>query len=300
MEKLFQKAWGRFKKTFLRYFLTLLLGIGVIILASLGFLILAGLFFLVYIIAGKLVFVGGLLAFIFVIALIIGMWYLSAWIQLATLTAIIDNKVKDVTQCYKKTRPLVPGFIVYSLLSSLFMIGLLYTNIFFFIPFILWSVWGWFATIAFVNGHRGGLTPLWYSRNKVRNNFWKVLGYVLLLNLAVWLLAFVLAQISDVFSYFNFLISFIFSPFILAFMYELYQSLPKPKKHEPSTAWIVLSVVGWILTPVVLFFIFMNIAKNPNITEQLNSSKNYEKMLQQFNQNGNNSQFDYDIDSQTN
>jgi len=300
MEQIFQKAWVRFKKSFLRYFLVFILGFGASILSILGYSLLAGLFFLVYYLAGKLVFVGGLLVFVYLVLFILGMWYLSSWIQLATIVAILDQKVTDVTQCYKKTRSSIFDFIIFSLLNGLFILGLLYTNVFFFIPYILWAIWSTFAKIAFIEGHRGGLTPLWYSRAKVRGNFWKVLSYLMVLNLAIYLLTFFLSQLNDVFSYLNILIWFVFAPFVISFTVELYKSLPTPKKYKPSTAWIILSVIGWVLTPVLLFFVFSSVLRNPSFIQQLEKEVKSEKMFEQFQQYENSSQFNSDLDTQIN
>lgn len=270
MEKLFKQAIGRFKTKFLRYFLTYVLGVGISILTVLALLLVAGLFAVIVLLTGKSPIVIGILATIFVLGAILALMYISSWTLLAKLTAIADQKTNDVLDCFRQTRGNVLGFVGFAVLSGLFFLGMAYTNILLFIPALVWSIWGAFAQFAFLEGKRGGLKPLWYSKAKVKGHFGKVFLYLAVIYVSAYIVSFLSIQINEKMVYVNSLLWFLFTPFVLAYLYEIYKSLPEPKEVKAPTGWIVASVIGWVAMTAL---IVLGISKLPQALKNVDTDK---------------------------
>jgi len=255
MEQLIKKGFNRFKKTFLSYFLTYILGV-LFVLAFMAVALLAiALLGLLFVVLGKSTLVAVIGGVILGLGFIFGLIYIASWIQLSQTFAIVKTDIKSAVNCYKQSRELVLPFIGFGVLSSFFMIGLFYTTILLFIPLILWAIWGMFAVFAFIDGKRGGLMPLWYSKAKTTGYFWKILLYVTVIYFAFGLISYLTMQINPKYGFFNGLLWFLTTPFLMSYVYELYLSLPEPKEVKQSTGWIMVSVIGWIISVAILGFI---------------------------------------------
>lgn len=273
MEQLFLKAWGRFKNKFLRYFLITAISLGVYLLLTVLSLLLAGLFFAIFWFSGKSLFLIPLLVVPYLAIVVTGWLYMGSWMELTKIMAVTADDIKDLADTFAKTKPLVWQFLGYGVLSGLFFIGLLYTNFLLFIPAIMWYFWGLFASFSFLEGKRGKLAPLWYSKAVVNQSFGKVFFYVAVLTLASMMLTGAFTYIDDRLAALNTVLWFVSSLFLLSFNYELYRSLPKPKEYRSSRGWLILSVIGWLLIPFMVITLFGNNQLNLQNWQKL---KNFE------------------------
>lgn len=253
MEKIISLSFNRFKKTFLRYFLVYVLSVlgfvGTFLAAAISAGVMVGLYFLLGQQMAVAIILGILLA-----VLIIGLFvYLTTWMQIAQTLVIIKPEIKSVIDSFKEAQPLIPGLIIFQIINGLFLAGLFLTNIFLFVPYLLWSIWGSFSLFYYIAGKRGGLTPLWYSRAKVNTNFFKVVGYYLIIVFAYFLIAGLVSQGGEELGFINTIFWFIASPLIISFSYELFQSLPEPKEVKAPKSWLLFSVLGWAVNALLIF-----------------------------------------------
>lgn len=253
LETLVKKAFDRTKQRFLSYIFVYVIGIGIMILAAIALLLLGGIIFLIFratnlpvltILLGVAVGVG------FIGVLI----YLGAWIQLSILSVMTDDKRVSVNESLKKTKPLVPGFIVLAILNGLFIAGLLpFGFLTLFIVFILWWIWG--SMVGFVYLHQKqpkGITSLWISRQMVNQNFWGIVGRMLLIGGGLYFITFIFSSSKNaLLSALVPIISILIGPFIISFLYEMYKNLSVPKAVEKPKVWVTLSVIGWVISLVV-------------------------------------------------
>jgi len=252
MEKIIQLSAVRFKKTFLRYFLVYVLGTLGLTLAVLAVLTTGGILFLVHLVLGQQLVISILLGTVLGLVSLGLFIYLGTWFQLSQLLAITKPELKEVYDCFRESRPLILPFLGFSILQVLFLMGFLLFNVFLFLPFIIWSVWGIFAAYAFLDGKRGGLKPLWFSKARVSGHFFQVLLYIAVIYGALFLLGTVFGQINENLSFLNALLWFLGTPFIIGYSYEIYRSLPEPAEVKASTSGKVLSVLGWGLNFLVI------------------------------------------------
>jgi len=248
---------------------------------ALALILVGGLFFLLFMLFNKPLLLGLFLASVLLIAALIGLVYLSSWFQLAQVLSVVQNSSHSLGEVFKKTRPVVLPFIIFSFLNGLFMFGLLYTNILFFIPALLWAVWGVFSVYSFLDGHRLGLMPLWHSRSKINGHFLKVLGYYAIL-LAVFFIFFGLTvSLNENLKFYNGIVYFLITPFVISYGYEIYQSLPEPTSVNKPKAWLGLSIIGWVLFGLLIIFTTRFANKNIKHLFNQNFSKQLEKTLKQ-------------------
>ena len=251
MEKIISQSFTRFKQTALRFFLAYIFGILGFIALTIILAIIAGLGLVIFI-TTKQYILGVITGVIFFLLALFFYSYLTTWVGLTQQYIIMNPTSLKTVDSYKKTKKLVFSYIIFNIVNSIFLLGILYTNVLFLIPFILWGVWGSFSIYAFLEGHRGGLAPLWYSRSKVIKHFFKVLLYTLVIYVALFLLARLNFQINQKTNYVNILL-LLTSPFIASYFYELYLSLPEPKEVIPSKFWLIVSLVGWVLYILIGF-----------------------------------------------
>jgi len=269
MEKIIQASFARFKKTFLRYFLVYVLGMLGFTLAVLAVLATGGAMFLLYLILGKQLVVAISLGTIFGLGTFALIIYLATWFQLSQVLAITKPELKEVYDCFRESRALILPFLGFSILHALFLMGFFLSNIFFFLPYIIWSIWGAFAVFAFLDGKRGGLMPLWFSKAKVSHNFFKVLLYIAIAYSALFLVTSIFTQINKDLSFLSSLVWFLATPFLMSYSYEIYRSLPEPKAVKRSTTGIVFSIIGWVLN-----FLLIGIALSSGIKNLPDAIKN--------------------------
>jgi len=242
-------------------------------LAVLALLATAGVFFLLYLILAKQLAVAIILGSVFGVGTFALLIYLATWFQLSQVLAITRPELKEVYDCFKESRQLILPFIGFSVLHALFLMGFFLSNIFFFLPYIIWSVWGAFSVFAFLDGKRGGLKPLWYSKARVAGNFFKVLLFIAIAYAALFLLTSIFTQINKDLSVLNTLIWFVATPFLMSYSFEIYRSLPEPKTAKPSTTGIAFSVIGWILNVLLITLAFSSGFKN--LSQAIKENKEY-------------------------
>jgi hypothetical protein len=283
MEKIIQAAFARFKKSFLRYFLVYVLGILGFSLSVLAILATAGVSFLLYLLLGKSLVAAIILGVFFGLSTLALIIYLSTWFQLSQVMAITKPELKDVYDCFRQSQNLVLPFLGFSILHSLFLMGFFLSNILVFLPFLIWSVWGIFAVYAFLDGKRGGLKPLWFSKARVSGHFFKVLLYFAVVYAALFLTSSLFVQINENLSFLNALIWFVATPLIMSYSYEIYLSLPEPKEAKPSTIGIIFSVIGWGLNLLVIALVLAsgvnNLQKLMKNNREWQNNKSFEQNL---------------------
>lgn len=253
IETLVKKAFDRTKQRFLSYIFVYIIGIGIVILTALCVALAAGALYLVFR-ATNLPALTILLGVVVGLGVIAALFYIGAWIQLMVINVLTDEKKPSVNESLKKTRPLVPGFIVLAILNGLFIAGLLpFSFLTLFIVFILWWIWG--SMMGFVYLHQKqpkGISSLWISRQMVNQNFWGIVGRVLLVGGGLYFVTFLLSSSKNaLLSALTPIVSILIGPFIISFLYEMYKNLSVPKAVEKPKAWVTLSVIGWIVSIII-------------------------------------------------
>lgn len=251
IETLFSKAFARFKDRFLSYLIVSALSWGLGLMLVVAGLLMSGIVAAVWfstkaLVASVTVGVVGLLA------LIVGLIYISAWVQLATVDVLISAKKLPPFDVYKKVKPMVGGYIYFMVVLGLFMVGLLPLTIAsLFIVGILWSLWSIFSVFIYLEKKKKGLENLWISRAMVNQKFWPILGVVLLVIVLMSLVSLVLVSAKTGFAI-SLVTQLVLTPFIMSLYYELYLTLKVPAKGVKAPVWMALSVIGYVVTAVVL------------------------------------------------
>ncbi len=254
IETLAQRAFERTKQRFWSYLFVYVMGIGIGLLAAIGLLIIGLILFLLFKAMNlpSLAIVLGVIVGLGFFAVLI---YLGSWIQLATLSIITDEKKVSVNDSLKKTSAIVPGFVLLNALSGLFFFGLLPFGVLsLFVVFILWAIWGSLTGFIYLYQKQPqGLKSLWLSRQMVGQNFWGVVGRLLLMGGVIYLIIFLFTlSKNSLLSSLVPIVSLVSTPFIIAFLYEIYKNLTVPKVSVTPKVWVTLSVIGWVLMIVVL------------------------------------------------
>lgn len=261
MEKIIIAAFNRFKKRWLRYFLLYLLGILASIVLTILLILAGALVFGIYYLLGQNMVVATILGAGLILAVMFAFIYLGSLFNLAQNLSLVGDENQNMNSALKNARPLALPFLIFNALSSLFMLGLLYTGVLLFIPLLLWALWGSFSLFAFLDNHRGGLKPLWYSRAIVNQNFSRVFLYLAIFTMTQLLIMVLLSQLDSQYQFLNALTFLFFTPFSICFSYELYRSLPEPEQIQAPKIWIGLSIIGYLLIAALVFFSMPHVPK---------------------------------------
>ncbi len=280
IENLMRAAFDRTKDRFLSYFLTLLLYIGMFIGTIIALALIGGLNFLIYT-ATKSIAVTATTAIISGAAAIAGMIYLNSWGALAMIAVMISPEKLGVMEVYKSVQPLIWKYVGFSVLMSLFIIGLIPISIpTLFILLIVWGVWGSFSVFEFLEKKQKGLQPLWASKATVSKNFWPIFIRLAIVYVAIWIVSGILGSAGDENPFATILsiaFSFLVTPFITSYIYQIYKNVPHATEVGSQKVWIVISVIGWAL--LVLFF--MSFSQTfANFKDTLPVQKIMEKQMQ--------------------
>lgn len=262
IESLVRASFERTKERFLSYFLATIITYGFGIAAVLIIAIIVGLHFLIYNVTQSYA-VTATSGVIFGIASLAGLIYVGAWGQLATISVMTSDKKKGVIETFKELRSSVWGYFWLSVLVSLFTAGIIILGMIgFVVPgiilAILWSLWGAFTPYVYLEHRRKGLENLWLSQALFNTNFWGNFGRMALIFLSiivvVWALLFGSIQ-YNLGGFVSPVITFLITPFIYAFLYEMYRHQKKVTEVKTPVVWVILSIVGWVI--VIGFILFM-------------------------------------------
>lgn len=254
IENLIKKAVNRTKDRFLSYFLAWGIGFGIGLLSILILMFLAGLVVLIY-----FLFKSVWLTVFFGIAIgifdFVAFMYISSWINLSTVAVLIQEEKIGIGATFKAVRPLVWSYVGLSFFCFLFMLGLIpFGFLSVFIVFFLWWLWAGFMPFVFLEQKRKGLDNLWISRQMFLQKAWGIFGrllFVALVFVAVSFLVSLTGRNAGT-SGLSIILSILYTPFTLAFHYEIYRNLAVPVEVKKPKTWITLAAVGWILLVVGL------------------------------------------------
>lgn len=277
IEGLISRSFNRTKERFISYFLALVLVFLISLALVVAFLLVSGLVMLLVSLTGQPLIIGSF-AFLLFTLFLLAMYYLSSLATLLMNQVIIQDSVVGVMESFKTVWPAIWGYVWLLFLISLFMTGLLPFGILTFgVVLILWSFWGSFNVFIFLEKRKGGLYSFWLSRSLIDQRFWGVAGRLLLLNAAVIFISFILAVSKNSFlEIISVAWGLLAAPFVLSFRYEIYHLLPQPEVVKRPTAWVTVSVIGWILIAVSSVFLIgagIDAAKNFDPNYYLNLYK---------------------------
>lgn len=266
VEELFKAAFIRTKERFLTYFLTYVVSIFIFIGVLIATLLLGGINFVLWN-STQSVGITASLVFLSIIVSIGGLIYVGAWTSLAYLYALVSPNKLGVIDVYKSVKPLVLPYFKVTVITSLFMIGLLPFGILSIgIIFFLWNVWGMFMLFVFLDKKETGLNNIFISKAIVSTKFWGVVFRVFILYGAYFTAFFILGSIhpKEGVSITQMLIpvlSIVAGPFFTSYLYEIYKNLPYPKEVKSNRTWVITSIIGWVLMVALIIFSFTSIVK---------------------------------------
>ncbi len=121
---------------------------------------------------------GATAVFLLLIFLVIVVVIANVLLNLSYLhISFTDSPVESYSQIWEKVRGSFWKYIGFSLVSTIFLIGLF---ILFIIPGVIFSVFWVFGVYVLLNEDKGILESLGESRSLVRGRWWKTFGYLLL------------------------------------------------------------------------------------------------------------------------
>lgn len=277
IESLIRSAWKRTLDRFVSYFLAIALSVVIFI----------AVFLVCGLAAAALIGLSAAISlpqFPFLIVILVSLvgylvlLYVGSLSNLLVIEVIIREDKAGVMETLAKVRPLVWDYVWLSFLMSLFLGGLFIWGVLsLFIIFILWSVWGSFMTFVFLEKRKKGLTNLWLSKAMVAQKFWGIVGRLLLVNVAAFIISSILASSKNsVLELGSVLVSLIIQPFLISFSYEMYRIIPDHDTYKSPKGWIVMSVLGWVLGVLAIVLLagsFMTLFKNFSFPDILNRFK---------------------------
>ena len=201
--------------------------------------------------------------------------YVGSLVILLVNEVIIQDVKTGVMESFAKVRPLVWDYVWLKFLMSLFLGGLFIWGLLsLFIIFLLWSVWTTFVTFVYLEKRKKGLENLWLSKALVDQRFWGIVGRLLLVNVAAFIVSSILASSKNsILEIGSVLISLITQPFLISFGYEMYRRIQEPAVIKRPSAWLGFSVLGWVIFIggfVVLFGPISSALKNVSPQDLLN------------------------------
>lgn len=280
IEKLIRAAWVRTSERFISYFLAIVLSLVIFVAVFLvgGILAVALIGLSAALSLSSLGLVSALLVILVSLVGYLVLLYVGSLINLLIAEIIIREDKAGVMETLAKVRPLVWDYVWLSFLMSLFLGGLFIWGLLsLFIVLILWSVWGSFVTFVFLEKRKKGLANLWLSKAVVSQRFWGIVGRMLLVNVAAFIISSILASSKNsVLEFGSVLVSLIVQPFLISFSYEMYRIIPDHDTYKSPKAWVVLSVLGWVLgiaSIALLAGSFMTLFKSFSPQDILNTYK---------------------------
>lgn len=247
IETLIRKAIIRVRERFLSYILAYVIMYAVV-------------FFLMFMLAFMWAFAAGafltkttvITGFLFSLLAVLGVIafiYVVSYTQLAMIKVLIQKKKRTILQTYAAVKDDVWGFVWVMAAFYLFLIGLIpFGVVTLGVVLFLWSFWSSFVAFVYLTQKHKGLDNLWVSYNMINQRFWGVLGRFVVIIVAYVLVSALLNTIEhDIVIILNYILSLLYGPFALSYMFEMYSHLEVPKAVERPTLWIGLSAFGYLL-----------------------------------------------------
>lgn len=262
IETLVRSSFERFKSRFVSYLLSVGISFGLGIVVGLVIALIALLHVFIFMITQSVAFTATT-AVILGSVLIAALIYVSAWGQLASIEAIIGKEQKGIIQIFKDLRPAVWGYVWYAVASTFFLLGIfLFGLAGFVIPgiilMILWSFWNSFSAFIYLEHRYRGLENLWASYRLINKNFWGLFGRMIVVYLVAIIIVISFSYFASEYNAGNLLttlVNLVITPFLLAYLYELYRHAGKVESKQSSTVWTIIAILGWVFViGGILFF----------------------------------------------
>ncbi|MGE5297655.1 MAG: YciC family protein [Acidobacteriaceae bacterium] len=188
---------------------------------------------------------------IYILTIVIGALlfaFLNLWLQTTLIAAVKNrNQAETAKSLYQQTKKLVGPYFWISFLEGL-LIGIGF--VLFIIPGIIFMIFYAFSGYVLVGEGERGFKALKKSKEYVKGHWWgvagRVLGVVILVLIVVYLPAFIIAGgIHDqktqesVMGLVEFIIGLFICPFVICYIYMLYERLKGIKAQSPSRSEII-------------------------------------------------------------
>ena len=280
IENLIRMSWNRTADRFVSYFLAIVLSVVIFVGVFVIGAVVAGILIAIFaaLSLSNLGLVSVLLIVLVSLVVLLILLYVGSLINLLINEVMIQETKTGVMETLAKVRPLVWDYVWVTSFMSLFFVGLLIWGVLSLgSVFILWSVWSSFVTFVFLEKRKRGLANLWMSKALVDQRFWGIVGRLVLLNAAAFLISSILAgSKNSVLEFGSLIASLIVQPFMISFGYEMYRNIPEPQNVKRPGVWVGFSAAGWallILMVVVLGNSLVGLLKDFSPQELMNIYK---------------------------
>lgn len=175
--------------------------------------------------------------------------YVSAWTELVKIKVLIHPEKIAPMNALKEVRPLIKGFVLMQIQSSLFHFWLLplYLVTLLITP-LLWSFWSVFTSFVYLEKRKSGLENIWYSRAMVKQKPGAILLRVLAIGFIIFTIDILIPNGKNMGLYLvKLLFSLVAYPFSTLFVYKIYQSLEEPKEVQPPYNWLIAGGIAWFI-----------------------------------------------------
>jgi hypothetical protein len=274
--KLAEEAWELFKKTWLAYLK--LVGI------SVAFIIIAVIIGVLIILPVSIVNFGSNYQhfnqptpFTEVMFFLLIIWFILFFLSIIAVEIIFPivgiyilqgKKTSPILNLVKQSKTIFFPFLLTILLSVLLTIG---GTALLVIPGLLIAFFFTFVTYEIVVEGKSGTMALQRSYFMVKNNFWEVLGRLVIVALSIVIVSSVLKRFADgdsLLTLVQFLFSLFASWYARAYAFILYKEV-RAKTVFPeqiSIQWIwVVSIVGWVVILLILITLSSQFSQFPGM-----------------------------------
>lgn len=274
--KLAEEAWELFKKTWLAYLK--LVGIAV------GYIIFAVVIGALIILPVSIVTIGSNYQhfnqptpFTEVMFFLLIIWFILFFLSIIAVEIIFPivgifilqgKKTTPILNLIKQSKTIFFPFLLTVLLSVLLTIG---GTALLVIPGLLIAFFFTFVTYEIVVEGKTGTMALQRSYFMVKNNFWEILGRLVLVALGIVIVSSVLRRFADgdsLLTLVQFLFSLFASWYARAYAFILYKEVRGKTTfpEEISIQWIwVAAIVGWVIIVLILITLSSQVAQFPGM-----------------------------------
>jgi hypothetical protein len=213
----------------------------------------------------------GVVVGVVALGFVLTMFYIAVWWGLTATEVMVQDSKTDVMGALKKVRPLLWSYMGVQGLFALLLLGLLPFVIFSVgIVGFLWSFWAVFLPFAYLLKGKRGINALWYSRDLFNQKFWPVAGRMILVTVVIIAIQSVLGFTrNNSLHVLSWLVSLFTSPFVISYNYEIFKNLDQSKEGKRPNGWIIASVIGGVISLVLIVSLVMAGAHNlPNMMKQ--------------------------------